>query len=65
MELTESKNNSLLGCSASRLEALPLYQIIPFRIIIHNILPYLQYKYDKNSNFDVKTLFGYFKSELN
>ena len=51
MEITEFEDNSL--------------QIIPFRIIIHNILPYLQYKYDKNSNFDVKTLFGYFKSELN
>ncbi len=37
---------------------------IPFRIIIHNILPYLQYRYNKNSNFDdIKTLFGYFKSD--
>ena len=34
---------------------------IPYRIIIYEILPYLQYECSKIDDVNVKNLFGYFK----
>ncbi len=34
---------------------------IPSEVIIYVILPYLQYKYKKKNDLNIKTLFGYFK----
>ena len=34
---------------------------IPYRIIIYEILPYLQYEFSKNNHLNIKTLLGYFK----
>ncbi len=70
------KNNTLLG--ATTLEAY-MYQIIPptqgrkllrdydipSEVIIYKILPYLQYEYQKRDDINIKTLFGYFKSDYN
>ena len=41
---------------------------IPLEVIIYVILPYLQYKYyyyKKDNTINIKTLFGYFKSDYN